>query len=413
MRLRSPFRTAGALAGFLSLAADVPASGPPEIQKRLEGVVREFPGTLGVAVKNLDTGESFAVNGDPRFPTASLIKVAVMVEVEHRIAEGKLSRETTVTLKESDKAGDEPVVLNQLHGGIPLTVSDLLALMIAFSDNTATNLLVGLVGAADVDQRMVSYGLANTKIFRPTFRDGHADVFPEEEREFGLGMTTPREIARLMELIAEGKVVSRKVCDEMLSMMDKQQDRAMIPRSLPFERDRITVANKTGWDEEKLPDAKGFKGDVRTDAAFVKSPKARYVIAICARRVRDKSPGADNKALVTGAAISRMIYDHFNRDVTPAGSPSVASTPPPSVPIVEGESVEAAVVVTADNEQDGIAFENEWIYRHYGRFRRRSGGVASLAGRRYDVIKVELSDHTERTLYFDITDFFGREKPRK
>jgi beta-lactamase class A len=414
VRLRSSFGTAAALAGFLSFAADVPGSGPPEIQKRLEGAVREFPGTLGVAVKNLDTGESFAVNGDTRFPTASLIKVAVMAEVEHRIAEGTLSRETTVTLKESDKAGDEPVVLNQLHGGIPLTVSDLLALMIAFSDNTATNLLVGLVGAADVDRRMVSYGLANTKIFRPTFRDGHADVFPEEEREFGLGMTTPREIARLMELIAEGKVVSRKACDEMLSMMEKQQDRAMIPRSLPFDRDRITVANKTGWDEEKLPDARGFKGDIRTDAAYVKSPKARYVIAICTRRVRDKSPGADNKALVMGAAISRMIYDHFNKDVAPAGSPSVASPPPPlSAPIAEGESVEAAVVVTADNEQDGIAFENEWIYRHYGRFRRRSGGVASLAGRRYDVIKVELSDHTERTLYFDITDFFGREKPGK
>jgi hypothetical protein len=98
----------------------------------------------------------------------------------------------------------------------------------------------------------------------------------------------------------------------MLAILEKQQDRAMIPRSLPFERDRITVANKTGWDEEKLPGAKGFKGDVRTDAAYVKSPKARYVIAICARRVRDKSPTVDNQALVTGARMSRMVYDEFN-----------------------------------------------------------------------------------------------------
>jgi beta-lactamase class A len=312
MRLRSPFRTGAALAGFLSLAADVPASGPPAIQKRLDRIVREFPGTLGVSVKNLDTGESFAVNGDARFPTASLIKLAVMVEVHHQIAEGKLSRETALTLKESDRAGDEPVVLNQLHSGISLTVADLLGLMIAFSDNTATNLLVGLAGTAEVDRRMVAYGLSSTKIFRPTFRDGHADVFPEEEKEFGLGMTTPREIARLMELIAEGKVVSRTACDEMLAVLEKQQDRAMIPRLLPYDRDRITVANKTGWDEEKLPDAKGFKGDVRTDAAYVKSPKARYVIAICARRVRDKSPTVDNRALVTGARISRMVYDHFH-----------------------------------------------------------------------------------------------------
>jgi beta-lactamase class A len=310
MRLPLLFETALALPGFLGFAAGAPAA-PPAIQKRLEKIAREFPGTLGIAVRNLDTGEAFAVNGDMRFPTASLIKVAVMVEAHHQIAEGKFGAETAVSLAESDKAGDEPGVLNQLHPGISLTVSDLLALMIAFSDNTATNLLVRRVGAASVDRRMVAYGLPNTKIFRPTFRDGHADVFPEEEKEFGLGMTTPKEIARLMELIARGEVVSRAACDEMLGILEKQQDRAMIPRSLPFDRDKITVANKTGWDEEKLPDAKGFRGDVRTDAAYVKSPKARYVIAICARRVRDKRPGADNQALVAGAEISRMVYDDF------------------------------------------------------------------------------------------------------
>ena len=201
MRLRSTIGTGLLLAGFLHAGpADpaVPKKAPsvPGLQGRLEAAVRGFPGVLGVAVRNLETGESFAVNGDLRFPTASLIKLAVLVEVEHQIAEGKIARDRTVALAESDKAGDEPVVLNQLHPGVALTVPDLLALMIAFSDNTATNLLVGLAGTANVNRRMVSYGLPNTKIFRPTFRDGHADVFPEEEKEFGLGMTTPKEIAR-------------------------------------------------------------------------------------------------------------------------------------------------------------------------------------------------------------------------
>jgi hypothetical protein len=98
----------------------------------------------------------------------------------------------------------------------------------------------------------------------------------------------------------------------MISILALQQDRAMIPRSLPFERDKILVANKTGWDEEKLPDASGFKGDVRNDAAYVKSPGARYVIAICARRIRDKRASVDNEALVTGATLSRMVYDVLN-----------------------------------------------------------------------------------------------------
>src|SRR5262249_26343647 len=181
----------------------------------------------------------------------------------------------------------------------------------SYSDNTATNLLVRLAGTANIDKRLASYGLAHTKIFRPTFRDGHADVFPEEEHEFGLGMTTPRETVRLFRLIAEGKIVSRAVCDEMLGILEKRQDQAMIPRSLPLERDGIVVANKTGWDDEKLPDAKGFKGLIRSDAAYVKNPKSRYVIAICARRGEDRRATVDNEALVTGAELSRMVYDHF------------------------------------------------------------------------------------------------------
>ena len=192
--------------------------------------------------------------------------------------------------------------------------------MIAYSDNTATNLLVREVGAAATDRRMESYGLKDTKIFRPTFRDGHADVYPELEKEFGLGMITPREAARLMALVVEGKVVSRAACDEMLAMLGNQFDRQMIPRSLPFEKEKIFVANKTGWDEEKLPDASGLKGEIRTDAAYVKGPKSRYAIAICTRRGKDKRPGADNAALVTGAAISRLVYDEMERRAESAES---------------------------------------------------------------------------------------------
>jgi beta-lactamase class A len=301
------------LISAILLAPPGPAAQPgASLRDRLERTIADFHGEMGMAVVNLDNGESFAVNGDRRFPTASLIKVAVMVEAYHQIAEGKLRRDTTVTLTDSDKAGDETVPLNVMHAGATLTLGDLLRFMIAWSDNTATNLLVRMVGTANVDRRLESYGITEMKLFRPTFRDGKADVFPELEREYGLGMTTPRAAARLFELIARGKILGRAACDEMISILALQQDRAMIPRSLPFERDKILVANKTGWDEEKLPDASGFKGDVRNDAAYVKSPGARYVIAICARRIRDKRASVDNEALVTGATLSRMVYDVLN-----------------------------------------------------------------------------------------------------
>jgi beta-lactamase class A len=291
------------------LAAAVPAPAAPEAA--VAAKVQAFHGVMGVYAKNLDTGEVIAVDADRRFPTASLIKVAVMAELYRQIEAGRIRLDQKVILRDAEKAGDETIPLNMLHDGTELTVSDLLKFMIAYSDNTATNLLVGLVGTKNVDALLDSFGLTKTRLYRPTFRDGHADVLPEEEKEYGLGSTTPREAATLLELIAQGKVVSRKACDAMIALLATQQDRQMIPRSLPFETGDILVANKTGWDEEKNPDAKGFKGDVRNDAAYVKGPKSRFVLAICARGIQDKRASADNETFVTGAAIARIVYDRF------------------------------------------------------------------------------------------------------
>ncbi len=299
------------LLAFLLLATPIPQ--PGTVEKAVAGRVADFHGEMGVYAKDLKTGEIVAVNADQRFPTASLIKVAVMAEVYRQIESGRLGLATTVTLRDAEKAGDETTPLNMLHDGTELTVSDLLKLMIAYSDNTATNLLIAKVGTASVNALLDSLGLTKTRLYRPTFRDGRADVLPEEEKEYGLGSTTPREAATLMELIAQGKVVSRKACDEMIALLATQQDRAMIPRSLPFAKDEILVANKTGWDEEKNADAAGFKGDVRNDAAYVKGPKARFVLAICARRIRDKRASADNETFVLGAQVARMVYDRFER----------------------------------------------------------------------------------------------------
>ncbi len=155
-------------------------------------------------------------------------------------------------------------------------MADLVHLMIVLSDNTATNLLIGRLGTARVNERLEAYGLRETKLFRPTFRDGRADVLPELEREFGLGMTTPREMARLMALIAEGKAVNRGASDAMLATLRRQQDRAMIPRLISTD-DRIQIGNKTGTDEEKHALADGVKRHVRADAAIVTGPGFSYV----------------------------------------------------------------------------------------------------------------------------------------
>jgi beta-lactamase class A len=311
--LNGPVPLAGFILIPLAAAAMSQQSPPNDPIAQVREVVGAFRGQMGVAAINLRSRETIAIDADRRFPTASTIKTAVMIEAFQQASEGRLRMDTTIPLRDAEKVGGAGV-LRDLHDGLELTVADLVQLMIVLSDNTATNMLIGKLGTAQVNARLESYGLRETKLFRPTFRDGRADVLPELEREFGLGMTTPREMARLMATIAEGKAVDRQASESMLGILRRQQDRAMIPRDLPA--DGILVGNKTGTDEEKHADANGIKRHVRADAAIVSGPDLSYVIAIYARQVEDRRWGIGNDALVTGARVSRMIFDYFSNAKT-------------------------------------------------------------------------------------------------
>lgn len=275
--------------------------------KELEDAIRDFRGVVGLAARDLRSGREIAINADAPFPTASAIKTAVMIEAWHQASEGTLSLDTELTLRDEDKVGGSGV-LNGMSDGLRLRVRDLVHLMIVVSDNTATNMLVTRLGTRRIDERLRSYGLTQTKIFRPTFRDGRADIHPELEREFGLGMATPREMAALMARIAEGRAASREASAAMFATLRRQQDRAMIPRLLPGG---LEVGNKTGTDSEKLPDEQGRRGAIRTDAAIVRGENVHYVIAIFVRRGEDTRGGVDNAAVQLGARLSKMVFDRF------------------------------------------------------------------------------------------------------
>jgi beta-lactamase class A len=279
------------------------------VEQKVGEIVRSFRGVMGVVAIDLRSGETVAVNADTRFPTASTIKTAVMVEAYQQAADGRLPLTTAISLKDSEKVGGSGV-LNGMHEGLSLTVADLIHLMIVLSDNTATNMLIERIGTAKVNERLDSYGLRETRLFRPTFRDGRPDVLPELEREFGLGMTTPREMAKLMALIADGRAVSPAASEAMLETLRRQQDRAMIPRLIP-SAPGLAIGNKTGTDEEKHAGPDGVKRHVRADAAIITGQDCRYVVAIYARQIEDTRWGIENDAVTTAARVSRLLYDHF------------------------------------------------------------------------------------------------------
>ena len=320
-RLRATLLSLAGLVWLATAAANISmpeleASGSPETQladrsAEIAAVVKTFRGQMGVAAVDLRTGVTIAIDADMKFPTASTIKTAVMIEAWQQSSDGRVPMDTVIRLRDADKVGGAGV-LRGLRDGLALTVQDLVHLMITLSDNTATNMLIEKLSTSRVNQGLERYGLRETKLFRPTFRDGRADILPELEREYGLGMTTPREMASLMGLIAEGKAVSKTASEAMLATLRRQQDRAMIPRNLPSDGG-IQVGNKTGTDEEKQAGADGVKRHVRADAAIVTGPDVSYVVAIYARGIEDTRWSVDNDALVTGARISRMIFDSFSK----------------------------------------------------------------------------------------------------
>jgi beta-lactamase class A len=310
LRLLPLFALGALLSSSLRTDPGVPqAAGGREnpMTSEIASIVRAFRGEMGVAAINLRTSETIAVDADTRFPTASTIKTAVMIEAWHQAAEGRLPMDSRIALRNADKVGGSGV-LRGLGEGLSLSVADLIHLMIVLSDNTATNMLIERLGTIRINTRLESYGLTETKLFRPTFRDGKPDVLPDLERLYGFGMSTPREMAKLMAAIAEGKAVNAQASEAMLTTLRRQQDRAMIPRNLPGD---AQVGNKTGTDEEKHAGSDGIKRHVRADAAIVTGANVTYVIAIYARQIEDTRWTVDNDALVTGARISRMVFDKF------------------------------------------------------------------------------------------------------
>ena len=129
---------------------------------------------MGVAAIDLRTGETIAIDADTRFPTASTIKTAVMIEAWHQAADGKLPMDTKIALARLPTRSAALASCAVSARALSLTVADLVHLMIVLSDNTATNMLIERLGTARVNARLESYGLADTKLFRPTFRDGQA-----------------------------------------------------------------------------------------------------------------------------------------------------------------------------------------------------------------------------------------------
>lgn len=259
------------------------------LHRTLDSLAAAHHGVVGYSVRNLDTGERLAIRGDETFPTASLIKVALLVTLFDLVERDSMTLTDRITVLKIDKVPGSGI-LQFMHDGAEITVGDAAFLMGTISDNTATNLLLDKVAFRRVWRKMEALGLAHTKIHAKSFQR-FTSVAMDSSVKYGLGVTTPNEMARLFELMADGKAVSARSDSTMLDILEHNTKGDMLQR----HAEGISFAHKDGENS-----------DQRTECGLFRL-QSRVVVCALTKENADKRWIVDNEAQVTLANIGRAV----------------------------------------------------------------------------------------------------------
>ncbi len=210
------------------------------LRRTLDSIANAHRGVVGYSIIDIENGIRMSRRGDEKFPTASLIKVPILVTVYDLVAKKQLSLDDPLTVLKIDQVAGSGV-LQYLHNGTMLTVQDAAWLMTIISDNTATNLLLDRIIIRRVWNKMDSLGLPHTRVHSKSFLR-NSSVAMDSSVKYGLGVTTPNEMARLFELLALGKAVNPAFDSVMLNILEHNEDGDLLQRYTGGAR----AAHKTG-----------------------------------------------------------------------------------------------------------------------------------------------------------------------
>jgi len=260
-----------------------------KLAARINEIDRNLDGVVGVAILDLSSGRAFLLHADDMFPQASSIKIAVLAELYHQAQESgpKDAKLTDLyTVQSSDLVPDSDIMGGLTPGVTRITNRDLATMMVAVSDNSATNVLIDRVGMKNVNDLMASLGLTHT-LLRRKMMDIQA---ASQGRE---NISTPREMMTVLEDIYNGKVLNKAMTEDFFKMLSTHKE-SFLPRLLP---DSVRIANKPGELEA-----------VRNDSGIVFVPNRPYVICVMTTYLRNERAGEDAISRISEAA-----YQTFDR----------------------------------------------------------------------------------------------------
>ena len=282
-----------------------------KLEQQLQALATAHPGRVAVYAKQLNTGRVIALNADEPVKTASVIKLTILFEAMEQVRAGKAHWDEKITLAKGDAVSGSGV-LAFFDAPQTLTLKDVLSMMVMVSDNTATNLAIDRFGVDAVNARIAWMGLKDTHLYKKIMKPASGPM-PADQPKFGLGKTTAREMALVMERIGRCQLGAAgdppqpgdaAICQVALTMLRNQFYRDTIPRYIETVDSTETgsaIASKTG-----SLDA------VRNDVAIVAGKSGPMVISVFTYDNTDQSWTVDNEAEVTIAKMAKAIVDAWS-----------------------------------------------------------------------------------------------------
>jgi len=264
---------------------------------QLESLLQNFEGTFGLCVRPLEEGvfPTLEWNANESFPAASTIKVPILIEALRQVEKGVLELGARFALEDSDKVGGAGI-LHELEPGLMLNLRDWLTLMMVVSDNTATNKTIEIVGQDRVNAFLERY--PSTELV------GKLQLPPEQQNERQRrgerNRTNPRDLARMMFELHTGLLLEPEMTALALNILEKQQYKDMVGRSLPRD--------SSGELEAKVLSKSGEITGTRNDVALVYGP-VPYSIALMTKGGTDLREHPENEMVLLGARVSRLVWD--------------------------------------------------------------------------------------------------------
>lgn len=273
-----------------------------KLESSIGEVDRGLDGVMGVAILDLTDGHKYLLHASDIFPQASSIKICVLAELYRQAQQGKLKLTDLYTVNAAELVPDSDIMGGLTPGVTKITLRDLATMMVAVSDNSATNVLIDRVGMEKVNTLLDSLGLTHTRL-RRKMMDLKAAT---EGRE---NISTPAEMMSLLETIYRGKLLNKEMTDDFFKVLSTHKD-SWIPRDLPED---LKIANKPG----------SLEG-VRNDSGVIFVEKRPYILCVMTtylRRERDGEEAISKISLEAWRMFDRIARaSEYGRVISPGNS---------------------------------------------------------------------------------------------